>query len=632
PPGVDELCERQIDRFADELKAALERWCERWRALEEEWRALQAARRPTEEERRARNRLESEMDRMEEAAAPDRRPLGFLGLVGFLPRYGATGERTLLVTPHTDAPIDQAAHVAITDFAPGNLVYARGRRLRVSRVHPRPVEEVEDAADFRDNVIRQGRRCDDCQLFTTDPLQRACPTCGRDLVSQTVIELTGVRGGGGSISSDDEYRTRAAYDVMHALGAAREPDELLHLGGYELRLTRRREITIANRGPLPDEPGTGVAGFAICSECGYAEEDPGLAPDDAANEPEVQEHRGHGPRCPARRDPDHPCVLRGLWLTARLQGDVVEVPLSRGQGDTGFQCWRRTLLEALMLGIRETMQADRRDLDVFEVPCDGVPERLVIFDTMPGGTGYLPKLLADGGAGLREAAAEALARLESCDCEASCHRCLRDFWNQRVHGLLDRRTVIPTLRRLAEAIGTEQLPSEDERLMSFLELEFHRRLEQAGLSMPTLQVIHRLPDGRITVADFAYADPDISIFLDGRAYHAQSEEKIRGDLRKRNELEARGRLVLEFTYADVMERFDDVTEMIRRGLSLAADGAMTNGEVPEGLTVTGRDDAGGRLTVSVEPAEWVADEEARQRGLAAANEARLRGWRLSRAA
>ena len=129
-----------------------------------------------------------------------------------------------------------------------------------------------------------------------------------------------------------------------------------------------------------------------------------------------------------------------------------------------------------MLGIREEMQAGRRDLDAFEVAPRGTPTTLVIYDTMPGGTGYLPKLLHDEGTGLRAAARTVLERLEGCDSERSCHRCLRDFWNQRDHRVLNRHEVIHTLRHLAADPGHALEPTEDELLASFLEREFFERL------------------------------------------------------------------------------------------------------------------------------------------------------------
>lgn len=625
PPGIDAVGAAVIAAFPDDLRRALMRWCDRYRAIDAERAAIAKVRRPSQDERRERDRLELELDRLERPTSPDFLPLGFLGLVGFLPKYGATGERSLLSVPRSEAPIDQAAHVAVTEYAPGNLVYARGRRLKVTRLYPRPVPDVE-ATEFRDNVIKHGRRCDRCGTFSTDPLVHACPSCGDDLLDQEVVRLTGVRGSGAAISSEDEYRTRAAYAVAHYLGSEPEHAQGHSAGGLTFRLSRRREITVANRGLRPDGDMEEPRGFAVCTECGFTEED---EPDrEEADGDDVEEHRGHASTCPARRDPRSDVVLRGTWLIAQLRGDVLEIPLEHGQDSPGLLRWRRTLPEALMLGIRETMQAGRRDLESFELSPQGAARAIVVYDTMPGGTGYLPKLLTGGGLGLRGAATTALERLERCDCETSCHRCLRDFWNQRDHRVLDRHAVIPTLRRLAEEPGVDRDVEPDERLASFLEREFFSRLQDSGIPTPTLQAIHRLPDGRITVADAAYADPDISIYLDGRAYHALSRDRIAADLHRRNQLEAESRLVLEFTYGDVMDDFEGVANCLRE--ALAAEGTTPPPDPPNELTVLEHDPASRTLAVEVDADSWIRSEDARRADLHAANAARLGGWRLQR--
>jgi hypothetical protein len=108
--------------------------------------------------------------------------------------------------------------VAVTEFAPGNVVYARGRRLKVRRLDPVPVEEASVGPEHCDNVVSHGRRCDACEYLTTNLLEKSCPTCGADLVVQSVLFLTGVYASGGSISSEGEYRRRSDYALRHLLG------------------------------------------------------------------------------------------------------------------------------------------------------------------------------------------------------------------------------------------------------------------------------------------------------------------------------------------------------------------------------------------------------------------------------
>ena len=189
-----------------------------------------------------------------------------------------------------------------------------------------------------------------------------------------------------------------------------DASHVVEVGGFRLEWSRGRAITVANAGLRPAD-GTAAPGFEVCTFCGYAGETrptPEVEPD-----PEDIDEVGHKAYCPARKDPRSELVKKPVWLTAALQGDVIELilpPAARGQGFAG---WRATLAEALLLGVGETMQAGRRDLDWFERRQVDEPRSLVLFDTMPGGTGYVPKLFAERAVGLKQAAREAIRRLEA---------------------------------------------------------------------------------------------------------------------------------------------------------------------------------------------------------------------------
>jgi ATP-dependent helicase YprA (DUF1998 family) len=76
---------------------------------------------------------------------------------------------------------------------------------------------------------------------------------------------------------------------------------------------------------------------------------------------------------------------------------------------------------------------------------------IVFYDTMPGGTGYLRKFFEN----LPNIAQRALQHLEKDTCATACYSCLKEFWNQRVHGLLDKRLVYAELEELASATQGE---------------------------------------------------------------------------------------------------------------------------------------------------------------------------------
>ena len=190
-----------------------------------------------------------------------------------------------------------------------------------------------------------------------------------------------------------------------------------------------------------------------------------------------------------------------------------------------------------MLGIRETMQAGRRDLEAFEVAPNGEPKTLVIFDTMPGGTGYLPKLLAEGGAGLREVASTALERLGGCDCEKSCHRCLRDFWNQRHHRVLDRHAVIGTLRHLRPRRASTTSPSPTSSWLRSLSANFFNASKQPASRRRRYKGSTGSPTGASrwpTPSTRTRTSPCIST---AASITRNPSTRIRADLHRRNQLE-----------------------------------------------------------------------------------------------
>ncbi|MDY0062609.1 MAG: DEAD/DEAH box helicase [Myxococcota bacterium] len=627
PAEAERICEDQIEQFLPDLRRALNRWCDRYRALLAEYNRLRRSSGiPTQQEQEEERRLLLELERLAQPATPEFQPLGFLGLVGFLPRYGFVGTTTLLHLPQGEAPIGQSAWVAVTEYAPENLVYARGRKLKVRRLDPQPVPEAEAGAEHRENVLREGRRCDACEFLTFDPLVRACPECSQDLIRQPVVELTGVRASGNVITSEDEYRQREDYDVLQMLSGQARSSQVITLGGFQIERTTGREIIVANRGPWPEDHSAG-RGFEICTGCGLALET--RVPDE--DEDDTPDLSGHSARCPARREGTDGVVRAGLWLTARLRGDVMELRLPEAVRGEGFESWRATLAEALKAGIRDVMEAGQRDVESFIRRQQGEPFSIVLYDTMPGGTGYLPKLFEDGAASLKQAAARALERLERCTCTSSCHRCLRDFWNQRVHHQLNRFEVMGALRRLAEDEATAGAEPEDERFDSFLEHEFYQRVRSAGLPLPTLQVVRELGGRRVIRVDAEYRHPDVSIYLDGRAYHAQTLEKIQDDLQVRNQLEARGVCVLEFTYRQVMDHFAEVAQTIGRALApaTAANEPLDPRSIP-GLRVVAVNETQRKVSVEVDAAAWLASEAARAEALAGANALRLAGWRVER--
>jgi|JI10StandDraft_1071094.scaffolds.fasta_scaffold169604_1 very-short-patch-repair endonuclease len=123
-----------------------------------------------------------------------------------------------------------------------------------------------------------------------------------------------------------------------------------------------------------------------------------------------------------------------------------------------------------------------------------------------------------------------------------------------------RRTSVPTLtKRMNKLKGrgrngirmmrTLLLDSGGE---SFLERAFLRLLREAGLPRPQPQVVHRRRDGKVMRVDFEFTDAWLVVEVSGRRGHTSDRDRER-DARRRNDLQALGWTVLEFTTAHVLD-------------------------------------------------------------------------------
>lgn len=97
---------------------------------------------------------------------------------------------------------------------------------------------------------------------------------------------------------------------------------------------------------------------------------------------------------------------------------------------------------------------------------------------------------------------------------------------------------------------------------SYLERRFLRLVRQAGLPRPLCQVVHRSHRSQIARVDFLFPDTDVVVEVTGRLGHVTDAER-RADAHRRNALQRAGRVVLEFTTADVLDERHYVVTTLR---------------------------------------------------------------------
>ncbi len=351
---------------------------------------------------------------------------------------------------------NRSASSAISEFAPKNSFYAEGRKLTIDQI------------DLTTAQITQWRLCPNCshaQIEETGRSPAACPQCGSPgwadagqvrpmLKVQMVYSNTDYTKS--LINDEREDRTNVFYckqllvdvDEEHDITAAYQMDNDDFPFGYEFaRKATLREINFGES-DMTGEPlsVSGVEdirkGFRVCKYCGK------IQPDDGKPV--------HTFACKART---MPALLQSeafeecLFLYREFTTEILRLLIPATTMDA-TKVRLESFIAAFMLGMKEYFgNVDHLGATVSEVPVPDADYRkqyLVIYDSVPGGTGYLKQLMHKENA-LTEIFEKALHVMENCSCREDpqkdgCYHCLYAYRQSQQMGNISRATAIRLLK------------------------------------------------------------------------------------------------------------------------------------------------------------------------------------------
>ena len=187
------------------------------------------------------------------------------------------------------------------------------------------------------------------------------------------------------------------------------------------------ELLVTNKNP-----------FFMCDKCGYSEIVKGrkgfmTLPSDHLN------YKGKKCSC----DTIHPIALGHKFKT-----DVAKLTI-KGLNN---KLKALSLLYALLEGISQEFNIERKDIDGIVVKNINNDFDLIIYDNVPGGAGHVKRIMDKRM--LIETFELALKKVEQrcCDEDSSCYNCLRNYNNQAYHKLLKRKLAIEALKEIFEKI------------------------------------------------------------------------------------------------------------------------------------------------------------------------------------
>lgn len=545
---------RIIETFPDEIEATVQAWHRQVVRLHKEFHefARIVSTRETEQKRRARMRAYQELTTDRERAFA----LTYLSEAGLLPSYQFPTDTFSLDPGVGDTPtLRRPAWIALFEFAPGNMVYANGHKLKSIRAF---FDGGARSTGGQRGADQSGRVesycfCDECGFATAETVN-TCPSCGAAIHRQSDVALIDSFEAeeNTQITSSEDSRQRLIFERRENLvGRA---DGQVQLYPYEfatLEYQQHSQLLVTNWGRQTRRGQSDS--FVLCPNCGR------------------HKPAGLTPRAQAKWDEDHGriCngVIRPFVLGYAFAADVLVLPIPPRlvPGDEkAAHAYCRTLGKALVVGAQEALEIEADEIAYFAHKNGRGGWRIVFYETAPGGAGYLEQLGKD----LPRWALAAHQRLFGHDCERACYKCLKSSRNQFDHGSLDKELVRDVLfyfqlaqpleapraghagdgERIAQQwIETLTNPSAVPTADTPIERQLQAAIAERGrLPPPRAQFEVRDDNGQLlTVPDFAYPERRIAIYCDGFAYHG-NVDALSHDARKRNALQAKGWSVLVF--------------------------------------------------------------------------------------
>jgi DEAD/DEAH box helicase domain-containing protein len=494
------------------------------------------------------------------------------------------------------------ARSALSELAPESLFYANNRRVRIERVEMARGENLE--------YWRLCPACSYSQRILGSDQDATCPRCG-DPMWANVAQLkpmvrlrqvyANTREEDAQIGDDSDTREPVffnrqmliyfePFDISLAYAMKTDTSSF----GFEfIRKATFREINFGKQGgtdqmfhvaghelPRP--------GFKLCKECGTVQH--------GKKKPE------HLFKCQYKGAQDEEGIIDCLYLYREYESEAVRIQMPRLSVATQEE-QVDSFVAALQLGLKKRFggQVDHIHITHSDEPIPGSTERanyLVLYDSVPGGTGYLHELLADP-RHLMEMLTLSHDHMAACACQHvpeqdGCYNCLYAYRNSygmehtsritalsMLQNVLDDGTQLEKVDRLGKTKANHWVDSELEARFPEALQSFHQHPALNGIRVRTSKDIIAGKVGfRLEIGDRDYSveihprlgdkegvfypcEPDflirsdrhgdgfkpVAVFLDGYRYH---KHIVQQDLLKRQGIFlSRKYLIWSLTWHDV---------------------------------------------------------------------------------
>ena len=382
--------------------------------------------------------------------------------------------------------------LAIRELVPSGVFYAEGRKVKIDQIDLK-LSEPED-----------WRICRSCnyavQAIQPETSAKTCPRCSDAMWSdqgqlRRMLRLRQVMATTSDQKSrfgDDSEDRNSAFFQRHLLVdfnpdyrektfliKAKDKEQAFPFGFEYISQTTFREINLGES--LANGESVSLAGqrfttqgFKVCRSCGKV----------MRGKIDKFTAKDHMINCQWRDKPEQTKAIDVLYLYREFRSESIRflMPDEKFWTPQGLH----SFIAALQLGLKRKFggKVDHLRTLINEEPQPNSSLRksfLYLYDSIPGGTGYLRQLIRDPNS-LADVFNQALAVLRSCECDDGCYSCLFAYRNSFDHDQTSRKWARDLLGAIAK--HWPQLTETSEglsaiRLNSNFESELERRFIEA---------------------------------------------------------------------------------------------------------------------------------------------------------
>ncbi len=354
--------------------------------------------------------------------------ISILAKRGFLPRYAFPLDVVTLEIAgsrwscDTDVELSRDRGIAIAEFAPGAQVIARKKVFTSSGLY------VVSRTDKPER--RWYAKCPSCEQIRTAQLKNQllgnCPVCHSRITTQCLkafvepaaFSVRIEKRAGGAERHRRTSLIRQRQTLTHFIDSV---EESCFVASERFFIARKDNGALFRYNLGPENKG-----FMLCSSCGYSE-------------PQKDFKSGKSHKRLRVLSGDETCT-DNVWRSLAYGHEFRSFCLiARPSGHPPVE----SLAFALQKGLCRFLDIEASDIGVSwrwlsnTKAADNARAEIILYDRTPGGAGFVK----DGFDHWPKVVEQARRICDSCNCEAACYDCLKDYGNQSHHEKLNRSKV-----------------------------------------------------------------------------------------------------------------------------------------------------------------------------------------------